>query len=115
MNLVYLGVITGQCQDTIMYSARSLISISAERIPVMPMFTPSHIGGHVPPIAFGDVFDMARLRAGLGKPVLEWRDVKDPKSDAVDDLGCWNVWEAVQYHEAFPRASAVTRHLSLGL
>jgi len=96
MNLVYLGLIT-------------------DRIPVMPMFTPSHIGGHVRPIPFGDVFDVPRLRRLLGKPVLEWREVKDPQSDSIDELGCWNVWEAVQVHEAFPRDSAVTRHLNLDI
>lgn len=94
-NLIYLGLIT-------------------DRVPVIPMFTPSHIGGSVPPIPFGDVFDMHRLRQLLGKPVLEWRDIKDPQSESIDDLGCWNTWQAVQYHEARPRYSVAPLHLKLG-
>lgn len=95
MNLIYLGLIT-------------------ERIPILPMFTPSHIGGSVPPIDFGEVFDMSRLRSGLKKPVLEWHQVKDRNSTEIDELGCWNVWEAVQEREAFPRNSFVPVHLKLG-
>lgn len=80
----------------------------------MPMFTPSHIGDHVVTIPFGDVFDVPRLSEALGKPVLEWRDVKDPNSTNIDELGCWNIWEAVQEREKFPRRSPVPGHLKLG-
>jgi hypothetical protein len=92
--LIYLGLIT-------------------DRIPVLPVFTPSHIGGDKPPIAFGDVFDVPRLSKLLGKPVIEWRDVKDPKSDQVDDLGCWSVWASVQ-GDPNPRDSQVPIHTKLG-
>lgn len=78
------------------------------------MFTPSHIGGSVPPISFGEVFDVPRLRDLIGRPVLEWREVKDTSSETVDDIGCWNLWESVQYHEHRPRGSAVPTHLKLG-
>jgi len=71
-NLVYLELIT-------------------ERVPIIPMFYPSHIGYDRPPIAFGDVFDVVRMRKLIGKPIVEWRDVKDPTSEALDTLGCWNV------------------------
>lgn len=57
INLIYLGLIT-------------------DRVAIIPEFIPSHIGGHVPPIPFGEVFDVPRLRNELGKPVLEWREVK---------------------------------------
>ncbi|KAJ8523387.1 hypothetical protein ONZ45_g176 [Pleurotus djamor] len=95
-NLIYLGLIT-------------------DRIPIVPMFTPSHIGGSVPPIPFGEVFDVPRLRRLLGKPVLEWREVKDPSSETVDDIGCWNLWESVQYHEHYPRRSPVPGHIKLDI
>ena len=95
MNLLYLALIT-------------------DRIAILPMFTPSHIGGHVPPLDFGHVFDVPRLRKELGKPVLEWHEVKDRHSQEVDELGCWNVWEAVQDREAYPRRSHVPDHLKLG-
>jgi hypothetical protein len=95
MNLLYLALIT-------------------DRIAIMPMFTPSHIGGAVPPIDFGLVFDVPRLRKALRKPVLEWHDVKDRNSTSVDELGCWNVWEASQSREDYPRRSQVPDHLKLG-
>ncbi|KAF7303293.1 hypothetical protein MKEN_01293400 [Mycena kentingensis (nom. inval.)] len=96
INLIYLGLIT-------------------DRVPVVPMFIPSHIGGHVPPIPFGEVFDVQRLRNELGTPVLEWRDVKDVNSTEIDELGCWNIWEAVQYREAFPRRSRIPDDLGLDI
>ncbi|KAF9074844.1 hypothetical protein BDP27DRAFT_1316061 [Rhodocollybia butyracea] len=64
INLIYLGFIT-------------------DRVPVLPMFVPSHIvlgaTAPVPAVPFGDVFD--------------WREVKDIGSDAVDDIG---------YNDHFP-------------
>ncbi|KAK7058451.1 hypothetical protein VNI00_002085 [Paramarasmius palmivorus] len=95
VNLIYLGLIT-------------------DRIPVLPVFTPSHIGGDKPPIAFGDVFDVPRLSKLLGKPVIEWRDIKDPKSEHVDDLGCWSVWASVQ-GDPNPRDSQVPIHTKLDI
>lgn len=96
MNLLYLALIT-------------------DRIPIIPMFTPSHIGDAVPPIDFGLVFDVPRLRKVLGTPILEWHEVKDRKSDSVDEIGCWNVWEASQNREDYPRRSHVPEHIKLGL
>ncbi|KAG6879487.1 hypothetical protein C0992_002210 [Termitomyces sp. T32_za158] len=95
INLIYLAIIT-------------------ERIPVIPMFTPSHIGHTVPPVDFGLVFDVPRLRKTLNIPVLEWHDVKDRDSKEVDDIGCWNTWEAVKPSDDHPRHSFVTDHLKLG-
>ncbi|KAJ7492477.1 hypothetical protein FB451DRAFT_1388863 [Mycena latifolia] len=96
MNLIYLGLIT-------------------DRVPIIPEFIPSHIGGHVPSIPFGEVFDVPRMRNALGKPVLEWRDVKDPNSTFIDEIGCWNIWEAVQYREAYPRRSRSISDLHLDI
>ncbi|KAJ7706027.1 hypothetical protein B0H17DRAFT_1035316 [Mycena rosella] len=96
MNLIYLGLIT-------------------ERVPIIPEFIPSHIGGHVTPIPFGQVFDVPRLRNALRMPVLEWREVKDHNSTFIDDIGCWNVWEAVQYREAFARRSRSINDLNLDI
>ncbi|KAJ7786473.1 hypothetical protein B0H16DRAFT_1670566 [Mycena metata] len=96
INLIYLGIIT-------------------DRVPIIAEFIPSHIGGHVPPIPFGKVFDVPRLRNLLGTSVLEWRELKNPSSTFVDDIGCWNVWEAVQYREAYPRRSRSTEDLRLDI
>ncbi|KAF5323560.1 hypothetical protein D9611_005638 [Ephemerocybe angulata] len=96
INLIYLGIIT-------------------DRIPIVAMFTPSHIGGSVPPIPFGEVFDVPRLREALRRPILEWWEVKNNSSQEVDELGCWNVWEAVQYREHYPRRSVVPDILSLDI
>jgi hypothetical protein len=98
-NLIYLGLIT-------------------DRVPIIPMFTPSHVNTNGPGtlFAFGDVFDVPRLRKSLNKPLLEWREVKDyDGSNEVDELGCWNVWEAVQSNAGFPRGSSVIDHLKLDI
>ena len=94
MNLIYLGVITS-------------------RVPIIPMFTPSHVRG-ANPVPFGDVFDVERFIDESGIDIVEWRDVKNPDSEVVDDLGCWNIWEVTNAYEANPRGSFVTLHLRLG-
>jgi hypothetical protein len=100
VNLIYLGIIT-------------------DRIPVLPPFTPSHINigasHRVPPIDFGNIFDVPRLAKLLDKPILEWRDVKDEESDDWDSLGCWNIWEAVQDEQRFPRPSEAPDSLALDI
>ncbi|GJE85810.1 O-fucosyltransferase family protein [Phanerochaete sordida] len=96
MNLIYLGIIT-------------------DRVPVVAMFTPSHIGGDAGVITFGEVFDVQRFRDESGTPLLEWLEVKDPESEEVDELGCWNIWEAVQYYEHFPRGSSIPDWLKLDI
>ncbi|KAJ7293089.1 hypothetical protein C8J57DRAFT_1268093 [Mycena rebaudengoi] len=73
MHLVYLGLIT-------------------DRVPIISLFQPSHIGRDESPISFGEMFDIPRLRTGLGKQVLDWPEVKDSSGDVLDDLGCWNVY-----------------------
>ncbi|EPQ60426.1 hypothetical protein GLOTRDRAFT_124182 [Gloeophyllum trabeum ATCC 11539] len=121
-NLIYLGLITG-------------------RTPIIPPFTPSHIGGDVPPIPFGEVFNVSRLAQALGRPVLEWHDVKEIRNNSElgwslpsvpaegeepqtnvttwevqqDVVGCWNTWESVQYNEHFPRRSSVPHWLGLDI
>ncbi|PCH33956.1 hypothetical protein WOLCODRAFT_61728 [Wolfiporia cocos MD-104 SS10] len=95
-NLIYLGVITS-------------------RVPIVAMFTPSHIGGDAATIAFGDVFDVPRFIRDSGIDIVEWREVKDPASTDVDDIGCWNIWESVQYDEHFPRRSTVLDWLKLDI
>lgn len=95
INLIYLGILT-------------------DRVPVVGMFTPSHIGGHVPPIDFGEVFDVPRLRELMQRPLVEWYELKNRSSNVVDELGCWNVWEAVQDREHRPRQSFLADRLNLG-
>ncbi|KAJ3482439.1 hypothetical protein NLI96_g6980 [Meripilus lineatus] len=95
-NLIYLGKIT-------------------DRIPVVGIFTPSHIGGDVPPIAFSEVFDVPRFIKDSGINMVEWDEVKDPDSEVLDDLGCWNIWETVQYYEHFPRGSPIPDWVGLDL
>ncbi|KAJ7170120.1 hypothetical protein C8R46DRAFT_1217718 [Mycena filopes] len=102
MNLIYLGMIT-------------------ERVPVLPVFLPSHsmmnsYGDDHSPLPFGDVFDLPRLRKAIKNPVLEWRDVKTSNSSAqLDQVGCWNVWESLQYFDAAPRQSFAPWFLKLDI
>ena len=94
MNLIYLGLIT-------------------DRIPIIPLFNPTHVQD-APPLQFSDVFDLPRLREALGKPLLEWDDVKDSNGD-LEIIGCWNVWESIQKDESHPRYSRTPHQLQLGL
>ncbi|KAJ7110316.1 hypothetical protein C8R43DRAFT_163694 [Mycena crocata] len=96
MNLVYLGLIT-------------------DRVSILPVFMSTHLPDSAPPLMFGDVFDLPRLRRSMGKPVLEWREVKEPDSPFVDDIGCWNIWESVQYRDKEPRHSNVPWKLNLDI
>jgi hypothetical protein len=95
VNLIYLALIT-------------------DRIPILSWFNPSHIGS-APPVFFGTVFDLPRLRRSLGRPVLEWRDVKHPNDSDIEVLGCWNTWETVQTNEPKPRWTIMPEQLNLGL
>lgn len=94
MNLIYLGVITS-------------------RVPIIPMFIPSHVQG-ADPVPFGDVFDVQRFIDESGTDIVEWREVKNPDSEVVDDLGCWNIWEVTNAYEPNPRWSFVPLRLNLG-
>ena len=96
MNLIYLGYIT-------------------DRIPVLADFTPNgHIGTDSPTMPFSEVFDIPRFISQSGIPILEWAEVKERESEVVDDIGCWNVWESVQYNERGPRNSDGPRRVGLG-
>ncbi|KAJ7780311.1 hypothetical protein DFH07DRAFT_794576 [Mycena maculata] len=77
-NLIYLALIT-------------------ERVAIIPSFAPFHSTGPASSnLAFGEVFDMTRLRNGIGKPLLEWYQVKHPESAVEDVLGCWNTGRAAR-------------------
>lgn len=95
MNLIYLGMIT-------------------ERIPIMAPFVPLHIGRDADPLQFGSVFDVPRFIEEAGFPLVEWHQVKDMWSDVWDDLGCWDIWEAVQMGADSPRGSVQPSILRLG-
>ncbi|KAE9398471.1 hypothetical protein BT96DRAFT_1020127 [Gymnopus androsaceus JB14] len=109
----------GWTNDVMTYANMIYLGFITDHVPVVPAFTPSHINegakAPVPPILFGDVFDVPRMRNLTGKSILEWKDVKDPQSEAVDEVGCWNIWEAVQYREHFPRRSPVPDILKLDI
>jgi len=104
----------GWTNDVMTYMNLIYLAIITDRIPIIPVFVPSHIG-NVPPIDFGLVFDVPRLRKSLGIPVLEWNEVKDRHSEAVEEIGCWNTWEAVQTRDAYPRRSPNPDQLKLDI
>lgn len=56
-NLIYLALIT-------------------ERVAIIPPFVPFDDIGSGPDLEFGQVFDVTRLQKEMGKPVLEWYQVK---------------------------------------
>ncbi|VDB86576.1 unnamed protein product [Peniophora sp. CBMAI 1063] len=83
-NLIYLGTLTG-------------------RVPIVNVFNPSHVGPAAGSIPFDKVFDIDTLSENIGLPVLQWHEVKDPESEEVEEIGCWDIWEAVQNEEHYPR------------
>jgi len=91
------------------------LALLTDRVPIIPKFIPSHIGSEVAPISFGEIFDVPRLSKAIGKPVLEWHQVKDVDSESLDDLGCWSIWEAVQFTEHSPRFSFLSSWLKLDI
>ncbi|PFH49812.1 hypothetical protein AMATHDRAFT_146793 [Amanita thiersii Skay4041] len=105
----------GWTNDVITYMNLLYLATVTERIPVIGMFIPSHIGFEVESIDFGKVFDVPRLSKALNIPVLEWHEVKDRNSTETDELGCWNVWEAVQDREHKPRPSRLVDRLKLDI
>jgi len=96
INLIYLGLLTN-------------------RVPIVGMFTPSHIGTLNPPIDFGKVFDVPRMRREMQKPLIEWHEVKNLSSEVIDDIGCWNTWESSQYNNHHPRQSTLVPLLKLDI
>ncbi|KEP54707.1 GDP-fucose protein O-fucosyltransferase [Rhizoctonia solani 123E] len=90
-----------------------------DRIPIIPPFTPSHVGsiGEAGPLEFGDVFDVPRLANELGMHILEWRDVKHSLLDVhkaeggvqseVEKVGCWSTWASSPFSDGMPRHSEV--------
>ncbi|KZP28811.1 hypothetical protein FIBSPDRAFT_728362 [Athelia psychrophila] len=105
----------GWTNDVMTYANLIYLARLTGRIPVVPAFVPSHIGGDAGTIAFGEVFNTTRLGEAIGIPVIEWQDVKTPGSTVVDEVGCWDVWQATQYSEDFPRRSGVPSQLSLDI
>jgi len=105
----------GWTNDVMTYANLIYLARITDRVPVIPPFVPSHIGGEAGLIPFSDVFNTTRLSQAIGTPVIEWRDVKKPESDTLDEIGCWDIWEASQYDEDWPRGSWVTSQLNLDI
>lgn len=84
-------------------------AILSDRVAIIPPLTPdlAHVGGkpkQVPPITFGEIFDIPHLRKALNWPVLEWSEVKKAAYDVplshettpvdgvvMEELGCWGI------------------------
>ncbi|KAJ7103060.1 hypothetical protein B0H15DRAFT_767901, partial [Mycena belliarum] len=108
------GSSAGWTNDVISYINLIYLGLITDRVTILPMFLSTHLPQHAGPFVFGDVFDMPRLRRALGKPVLEWREVKQTDSPVMEDIGCWNVWETVSTDGA-PRQSPVDHMLNLDI
>lgn len=95
------------------------MSVEADRIPILPPFSPSHHFEGLTPgfLPFGEVFDIPRLAKKLKTPILEWHDVKKTPANESDleTLGCWSVWQGTQTNDKNPRYSPkVHKYLGLG-
>jgi hypothetical protein len=106
-------VSAGWTNDFMTYINMIYLATLTSRTPIVPPFVPSHVASDAGPIAFGDVFDVLRLSQSLGLSILEWRDVKDERSEHVDELGCWSIWARIE--PGAYRRSALPQVLKLGL
>ncbi|OCH94686.1 hypothetical protein OBBRIDRAFT_722038 [Obba rivulosa] len=105
----------GWTNDVMTYANMVYLGSITDRVTILPMFIPSHVGGDAGDLAFGEVFDVPRFNRDSGIPAVEWSEVKDPQSEEMDTLGCWSVWEAVQYNEHYARHSWVPEKLNLDI
>ncbi|KAJ7648329.1 hypothetical protein DFH06DRAFT_1095752 [Mycena polygramma] len=116
---------SGFTNDVMQHINLIYLSVLTQRVPIIPFFVPTHVSYadgitgddaiDVPVIDFGDVFDVPRLQRDLGKPVLEWWQVKDRNSTSVDPLGCWNIWQAVSTAHKEPHYTEVPQRLKLDI
>ncbi|KAJ7623652.1 hypothetical protein FB45DRAFT_837988 [Roridomyces roridus] len=105
---------SGWTNDVILYMNLLYLALITDRVPVIPFFTPTHVGlGLAPTLLFGEVFDIPRLQRALGLPILEWHQVKDIEKETVDSLGCWSVWKAVQTFNREPHATSFPSRFKL--
>ncbi|KAF7317860.1 hypothetical protein MKEN_00873900 [Mycena kentingensis (nom. inval.)] len=104
---------SGWTNDVILFMNLLYLAKITDRVAVLTYFTPTHIGGNAPTINFGEVYDVPRLERAMGMRILEWHQVKDPKSEVVDTMGCWSVWKAVQTFNTEPHFTSATTRLKL--
>ncbi|KAJ7065244.1 hypothetical protein C8F01DRAFT_736409 [Mycena amicta] len=104
---------SGWTNDVLLYMNLLYLALITERVAVIPYFTPTHVGGGAPTIAFGEIFDIPRLEQELRIRILEWHQVKDPASEVVDSFGCWSVWKGVQSFNNEPHFTSATMRLKL--
>ncbi|KAF7347413.1 hypothetical protein MVEN_01497200 [Mycena venus] len=109
------GSSAGWANDVISFINLAYLGLITDRVTILPVFMSTHLPGNTPPLPFSEAFDLRRFRSLLGKPVLEWGEVKQTNSQILDDLGCWNVWESVQFNAKSPRHSTVHEKLNLDI
>ncbi|KAG6330606.1 hypothetical protein ID866_8483 [Astraeus odoratus] len=106
---------SGWTNDVMTLGNLIYLAMLTERVPILPRFLPTHVGGDQPYIPFSEVFDIPRLSRTLRMPILEWDQVKDLNSTTVDELGCWAVWPTIAYNDNTPpRGSRNIPALKLG-
>ncbi|KAH8825674.1 hypothetical protein DL96DRAFT_1530298 [Flagelloscypha sp. PMI_526] len=103
----------GWTNDVMTYMNLIYLAFTTQRVPVLPHFTAGHFQGDS--MTVGQIFDLPRLSKALGITIVEWHEVKDPRSAVVDTLGCWNIWQTVQQNGAGPRESRAPVDLKLDL
>ncbi|KAJ6580635.1 hypothetical protein B0H19DRAFT_1250947 [Mycena capillaripes] len=110
---------SGFTNDVMTFMNLIYLSLLTQRVPVLPFFTPTHVAKgasvRVDTIDFGEVFDVPRLQKDLGKPILEWWQVKDRNSTSIDPLGCWNIWQAVATSNTGPHFTTGPERLKLDI
>ncbi|KAG8906219.1 hypothetical protein FRB99_007365 [Tulasnella sp. 403] len=105
------------------------LAFASGRVAVIPPLAPSptHLGGKKSYhwLNFGRVFDIPRLSVAINSPLLEWADLKRAPYNvpwnkhmpplegvAMDEIGCWSLWEAVK--DSGPQRTYMEQFLRLG-
>ncbi|KZS96052.1 hypothetical protein SISNIDRAFT_451729 [Sistotremastrum niveocremeum HHB9708] len=121
----------GWTNDVMAIANTLYIAKLTRRIPILPPFTPSHVGVHAGLIAFSEVFDIDRLSHELRTPILEWHTIKNltqedslPSDDRFyssyyggepEELGCWALWPTQRASGAGPRPGWLPDALNLDI
>ncbi|KAJ7070566.1 hypothetical protein C8F01DRAFT_1106888 [Mycena amicta] len=109
------GGSAGWSNDVISFINLIYLGQQTNRIAVLPHHTSTHLPWKAQDkLPFGEAFDVPRLAKALGRPVVEWRDIKQYNTTKSDKIGCWDVWTPAS-GESSERDSTVYPRLHLDI
>nr|GAT55609.1 predicted protein [Mycena chlorophos] len=112
------GSSAGWSNDVISFIHLIYLGQETNRIAVLPYHTSTHLPWEAQgQLSFGEAFDVPRLAKALGRPVLEWNDIKLWNGTQVtwDAIGCWDLWSKLSEDKAPRESYGVTHRLGLDI